>query len=548
MDQQTNTVVNDNSRIPLVGSDRTIVPGAKRKGLANPEDHITVTLVLRRRSTSDLDHYIAELSKLPPAERQHMSHAEFEAVHGADPADIALVKLFAEVHQLTLARVNTAARTVVLSGTISSFTSAFQIDLHQFEHPSFTYRGRTGPVHIPSHLQDIIIAVLGLDNRPQARTHFRIRAAETRAAATQPITYTPPQVAAMYNFPSVDCTGQCIGIIELGGGYQTESIQTYFSDLGLPAPNVTSVSVDGATNQPTGDANGPDGEVELDIEVAASVAPGMHTAVYFTANTDAGFLDAITTAIHDTTNQPSVLSISWGAPESSWTQQSMQAMNSAFQDAAALGITVCVAAGDNGSTDNVGDGKVHVDFPASSPYALACGGTRLTDTRDGAIESEVVWNDGSNGGATGGGVSDTFALPSWQQDAGVPPSANSGGHVGRGVPDVAADADPDTGYQILVDGQQYAMGGTSAVAPLWAGLIAIANQQLGHAVGYLNPTLYSLGSNSDAFHDITSGNNDIADAPDDAYQAKPGWDPCTGLGSPDGQMLITALTQNQTSQ
>ncbi|MFD1675571.1 S53 family peptidase [Alicyclobacillus fodiniaquatilis] len=553
MDQPTNNVVNDSSRIPLVGSDRTIVPGAKRIGLANPADHITVTLILRRRSTSNLDDYIAELSKRPPAKRQHLSHAEFEAAHGADPADIALVKLFAEAHQLTVERVNTAARTVVLSGALSSFTSAFQVDLYQFEHPSFTYRGHTGPIHIPSHLHEIVIAVLGLDNRPQARTHFRIRTteartAEMRATATEPVTYTPPQVAALYNFPSVDCTGQCIGIIELGGGYQTNSIQTYFSDLGLPAPNVTSVSVDGATNQPTGDANGPDGEVELDIEVAASVAPGVHTSVYFTANTDAGFLDAITTAIHDTTNHPSVLSISWGAPESSWTQQAMQSMNSAFQDAAALGITVCVAAGDNGSTDNVGDGKVHVDFPASSPYALACGGTSLTATGEGTIESEVVWNDGANGGATGGGVSDVFALPSWQQNAGVPPSANSGGQVGRGVPDVAGDADPDTGYQILVDGQQYAMGGTSAVAPLWAGLIAIANQQLGHAVGYLNPTLYSLGSDSDAFHDITSGNNDIADAPDGAYQAKAGWDPCTGLGSPVGQMLITALTQNQTSQ
>jgi kumamolisin len=541
MDEQSNQVAS--SKIPLFGSDRTAVHGAKRIGSINLDDHISVTLILRRRSTSDLANYIKELSKVPPAKRQHMSHAEFTAAHGADPADIELVKSFAQSYQLTVDRVHAAARTVVLSGAISSFTSAFQVDLSHYEHPKFTYRGHTGPVHIPSHLSEVIIAVLGLDNRPQAQTHFRIYS-ETRSSETPQISYTPPQVATLYDFPSsVDCKDQCIGIIELGGGYQTEAIQTYFSNLGLPAPNVTSVSVDGGANQPTGNANGPDGEVDLDIEVAASVAPGVHTVVYFAPNTDAGFLDAITTAIHDTTNRPSVLSISWGGPESSWTQQAMQAMNAAFQDAAALGITVCCASGDNGSTDSVEDGKVHVDFPASSPYALACGGTRLTASSSGTIESEVVWNDGSNGGASGGGVSDVFALPSWQQNAGVPPSANPGGHIGRGVPDVAGDADPETGYQVLVDGQQFVIGGTSAVAPLWAGLIAIANHLLGHSVGYLNPTLYNLGSGANAFHDITIGNNDIGDAPNGAYQAQPGWDPCTGLGSPNGQALIAALKQ-----
>ena len=168
------------------------------------------------------------------------------------------------------------------------------------------------------------------------------------------------------------------------------------------------------------------------------------------------------------------------------------------------------------------------------------------------IGSEVVWNDGVNGGvnggASGGGASDVFTRPSWQQNASVPPSANPGGHVGRGVPDVAGDADPETGYQVLVDGQQFSIGGTSAVAPLWAALIAIVNHQLGHSVGYLNPTLYNLGSSSNAFHDITTGNNDIGDAPNGAYQAQPGWDPCTGLGSPNGSALIVALTQSQASQ
>jgi kumamolisin len=280
----------------------------------------------------------------------------------------------------------------------------------------------------------------------------------------------------------------------------------------------------------------------LDIEVAGAVAPGAKIVVYFAPNTDAGFLDAVNTAIHDTLNKPSAVSISWGGAESGWTNQAMQAMNNAFQDAAALGVTICCASGDSGSTDGVDDGLLHVDFPASSPYALGCGGTRLEGSGS-TITNEVVWNEGVGGGATGGGISDVFDLPNWQANANIPPSANPGGRIGRGVPDVAGDADPVTGYQVLVDGDQFTIGGTSAVAPLWAGLIALVNQKLGHSVGYLNPGIYGLppSSVSVAFHDIITGNNDIT-GNNGPYPARPGWDACTGWGSPDGVKLLSALS------
>ena len=334
--------------------------------------------------------------------------------------------------------------------------------------------------------------------------------------------------------------GQCIAIIELGGGYRSRDLTAYFRKLGIPMPLIKAMSVDGGHNQPTGDPNGPDGEVMLDIEVAGSVAPGAKIVVYFAPNTDAGFLDAVTTAIHDTLNKPSAVSISWGSAESEWTNQAMQAMDTAFQDGAALGVTVCCAAGDNGSTDGVNDGLLHADFPASSPYSLACGGTRLEGSGS-TIKKEIVWNEGVSGGATGGGVSDTFALPKWQANANIPPSANPGGRIGRGVPDVAGDADPITGYQVLVDGKQFTIGGTSAVAPLWAGLIALFNQKLGHSAGYLNPGIYSLPSSSGAFHDITEGNNDIT-GKNGPYPAGSGWDACTGWGSPDGSKLLSVLS------
>jgi kumamolisin len=336
-------------------------------------------------------------------------------------------------------------------------------------------------------------------------------------------------VAQAYQWPATaGGAGQTIAIIELGGGYRQADLTTYFQSLNLTPPAITAVSVDKGKNAPTTSSSA-DGEVMLDIEVAASVAPGAKIVCYFCPNTDQGFTDAISTAIHDTTNNPSVISISWGGPESSWTAQAMTALDAACQSAAALGITITVAAGDNGSTD--GATGNNVDFPASSPHVLACGGTKL-DANGSTLVSEVVWNElAVNDGATGGGVSNVFPLPSWQANANVPAPAVAGG--GRGVPDVSADADPNTGYQIRVDGQDTVIGGTSAVAPLWAGLVAVANQQLGAKVGFLQPAIYAAKA-AGAFNDVTQGNNG-------AFSAGPGWDACTGLGSPIASVLIPLL-------
>ncbi|MGA2602410.1 MAG: S53 family peptidase, partial [Bryobacteraceae bacterium] len=343
------------------------------------------------------------------------------------------------------------------------------------------------------------------------------------------------QVAQLYQFPlDVDGTGQTVGILELGGGYHPVDLKNYFSSMKINEPTVVAVSVDKGKNKPT-NPNSADGEVLLDIEVAGSVAPGAKIVVYFAPNTDQGFQDALTTAIHDSTNNPSVISISWGGPESTWTAQAMTAFDSAAQDAGAMGVTICAASGDNGSSDGVTDGANHVDFPASSPNILACGGTTL-QSANGAITSETVWNDGAQGGAGGGGYSNQFPLPAYQASDNIKPP--SGG--GRGVPDVCGDADPETGYQVLVDGKSLVIGGTSAVAPLWSGLIALLNQKLGKSVGFLQPVLYGLPQTADAFNDITQGSNG-------AFSAGPGWDPTTGLGSPSGENLLTALSGGDTT-
>ncbi len=455
-----------------------------------------------------------------------LTRTQFAAKHGPDPTALKLVKAFAAEFGLTTAGPTPGRRTVHVTGPLAAMEKAFGVLLKQHELNGERFRVREGDICLPQELIGPVEAVLGLDNRPQAKAHFRIRPAATNTS------YTPVQVGTLYGFPATKAAGQTIGLIELGGGYKAADITAYFKTLGITAPTVTAVLVDKAKNSPT-NANSADGEVLLDIEVAAAVAPGAKIAVYFAPNTDQGFIDAISTAVHDTTNKPSVISISWGGPESTWTAQGITALDSACQAAAALGVTITVAAGDDGSTDGVKGTTNHVDFPASSPHVLGCGGTKLVGTGS-TISSEVVWNEtAANEGATGGGVSTVFALPTWQASANVPKAAAAAG--GRGVPDVSGNADPATGYTIRVDGTTSVIGGTSAVAPLWAGLIALSNAANKASAGFINPTLYAAASKT-AFRDITSGNNG-------GFSAAAGWDACTGLGSPVGANIVKVLAK-----
>ena len=516
------------ARAEIPGSERPAPEGGRRVGPADPNETVVVTVVLRRDPGSRAPPIREFLAPRPRDRPRYLRRAEFAGTYGASAEDVGVVRSFAQSTGLDVVDEDRGRRTVRLSGSVARLSAAFDVSLDRYEHPAGTFRARAGPLRVPVGLRERLVAVLGLDNRPQARTHFRICPANVPGA----VAYTPPQVAAAYSFPSgADGSGECVGLIELGGGYRTADLAQYFTSVGVAAPSVVAVSVDGATNSPTGSASGPDGEVELDVEVVGSIAPGATVAVYFAPNTDQGFVDAVSTAVHDPTQRPSVVSISWGGPEGSWTAQSRAALESVLEDAAALGVTVLVAAGDDGADDGGPGTGLSVDFPASSPEVIACGGTRLV-LAGGAITEEVVWNDLASGdGATGGGVSVDFALPTYQAGVGVPAAPN--GFVGRGVPDVAGDADPTTGYRVLVDGSSTVIGGTSAVAPLWAALIARINQVLGGPVGFVNARLYAA-SGSGGFRDITSGGNG-------GYQAGPGWDACTGLGSPEGTALATAL-------
>lgn len=513
------------ARAVLPGSERTPLPGAAAAAAAATDEPITVTVVLRRKQA------------LPESPAAPLDRAELAERYGAAAADVDTVRSVVEASGAQVTEVDPGSRRLRVSGAAGTLEQLFGTSLTTVTAPnpvtggSGEFRARVGELSVPAQLSGIVTAVLGLDNRPQARA--RVAVAHANVVS---MSYTPVELGKIYRFPAgTDGSGQTVAIIELGGGFKHADLTAYFKKLGLPTPKVTAVGVDHAENAPDGNPDGADGEVLLDVEVIGALAPETHVLVYFAPNTDAGFVDAIAQAAHATPT-PAVISISWGQSEDDWTPQARGAMDDACADAVALGVTVTAAAGDDGSPDRSTDSRDHCDFPASSPHVLACGGTALiADPDTGAVSSERVWNNGVGHGATGGGVSDAFPVPSWQSTVGVPPS--TGGQVGRGVPDVSAVADPRTGYKIRVDGEDMVIGGTSAVAPLWAALTARLVQALGRPLGLLQPALYAAatpGHSPAGFRDITEGTNG-------AYSAGPGWDPCTGLGVPDGEALLASL-------
>ena len=498
-------------KVPLPSSERAPWLGAQRVGPAGKDDLVRVTVVLRRRRGGEL---------LGGGIR--LSRAAFADAHGADGADVESVLNLARRHGLTVEKQGLGRRAIVLAGPAAAMQDAFRTELAIYRTRYGQFRGRSGPLMIPASLSTRILAVLGLDNRRAARS--RARTNDTAGPG-----FTPSELAGLYDFPNgFDGAGQTIGIVALGGGYLASDMKEYFGGIGLGVPEIVAAPVNGVQNQP-GIDDVADREVTLDIQVAGAMAPGARVVVYFTENSEQGYHDALSQAVHDTEHAPTVISLSWGGPEETWTGQLRGALSAVLDDAAAIGVTLTAATGDDGAADGVPRG-LHVDLPSCLCGVLACGGTRLEVT--GGKPTESAWNDAQAGlGATGGGVSRFIPLPAWQTAAGVPAHPETG-FRGRGSPDVAADADPDTGYRVRINGEDQVVGGTSAAAPLWAALIARINQRLGRPVGFVNPLLYTAGQG--AFRDIVAGDNE-------GFHAGGDWDACTGLGSPIGETLARLL-------
>ena len=415
--------------VTLPGSERTLLPDSRLAGPVDPSAMASVTVRVRSaKNPADLIKKAYDLAKMPLSKRKYMTHAQLEKMYGAKQADLDKVEHFAQKHNLTVAHRSAAARSVVLRGKLGDLLSAFQADVKLYHHAAGIYRGRRGEIELPEDLSGVVTGVFGLDTRPKHRAFRR----QKRAALQGPNSQNgvaATEYAKRYNFPAgVDGAGQTIAIIELGGGYRNSDLRVFFQEIGVPLPKISSISVDHAGNNPT-TAGSADGEVMLDIEVAGAVAPKANLAVYFAPNTNKGFLDAISAAVHDAERKPSVISISWGGPEAVSEPQSLQAYHELFAAAAALGITVCAASGDHGAADielDRWDGQIHVDHPACDDLVLGCGGTQIDSSG-----ADVVWNDGT-GWASGGGISQLFTVPDYQSGLTLPVSIATGGS-GRGV-------------------------------------------------------------------------------------------------------------------
>ncbi len=543
----------------LAGSERSLTPHGKIVGRLDRHKQVRITVHVRAskdQQGEQLRAFVANVVGRRAKDRTHLSRADYATRFGASAEDFKQVRRFARQYGLRVVedRVvrKTAAnqaghRSMELEGSVGALNKAFGVDLVKVREGKTTYRTYNGPISIPEQYQSVIENVFGLDTRPQVVPRFR---AFPQLGGYNPhaqnVGFGADEVANLYNFPpSTTGAGQTVAIIELGGGFRRRDLETYFTTLGISMPAVRVVQVDGGFNDPSGDPNSADGEVMLDIEVAGTVAPGARFVLYFAPNTSRGFFRVLNAAVHDDRHKPSIVSVSWGGAESTWTLKDMQSIDEVCQAAVAMGISVFVAAGDDGSSDGIQGTLAHVDFPASSPNVTACGGTTLTASSDGAtVASETVWNDGAQGGGTGGGISDVFPVPVYQTGPGIrlPTSLNPGAQPGRGVPDISGNADPMTGYKVRIDGIDTVIGGTSAVAPLWAGLIARINEGLGQPVGFVNTLLYSVvASTPGALRDITQGDNDTTGTLG-GYPAGPGWDACTGLGAPaDGTRIMNAL-------
>jgi len=526
------------THVALPGTNRVPMPGARALGAVSEEEWVEVTVKVRR---------MAELPSVKDRPKTTMTRDELEAKHGASQGDIDTVEKAFAKYGLEVVDSDAATRTVRLGGPVSDMEKAFQVKLVRYAHERGDYRGRVGALQIPGELAGIVIGVFGLDDRrvvKERATAPRLHSLTASRVKTRPW-FFPAELAHIYDFPAGDGAAQVVGILEFGGGYFPSDLATFSRTAGVPAANVLPISVDHAA---TDQHDGAEGEVMLDIEVIAGVCPQATIPVYFSSFTEKGWVDVLDAAIHDAQNKPTVLSISWGDAEdhASWTKQAIDQVDQAFQEAALLGITVCVASGDDGSDDQVGDGHAHVDFPCSSPFVLAVGGTTLR--RRGTTITEKAWKDGDglrrdHGGSTGGGVSVRFDRPAWQ-NVNVQ-SVNPGANAGRVVPDVAADASAHTGYFMVVDGKAGVNGGTSASAPLWAALIARINGALPAAkrVGYLTPLLYKAAGattvGAQGCRDITTGNNITAAV--GGYVSGAGYDAVTGWGVPEGNKLLNVL-------
>lgn len=538
---------------------RPLRDAVRRAEGPDPEQRVTVTVVVRSRQGEDaLAEALDAVRRRLPHERPVLGHEEHARRFGSLQEDLGAVQAFAAEHGLEAVEVSPARHVVVLAGPLAAFARAFGVRFHLFDHPERPFRSHEGPVTIPRGLRGIVEDVIGLDDRPLARPRAAGGTAGTAGTTgtLETLVHTDPRtLARYYQFPEgLTGAGQCVAVLQFGGGYYASDMEEYFRLRGLPLPAMELVELGGQTSQPgspemmrayaakiglipaeagdssvTTDAGTFWATVEctMDLQILGTLAPEARFVTYLSPGTPQGKYDAFSRAIYDSQRSPSVINCSWGSCENQTPSSLLRSLDRLFQEAAVKGVTICASAGDAGDGASK-CGEPSVNCPADSPYVLACGGSGVAAD----LSKETSWYEDLSGFVMsgGGGYSAAYGMPDWQKEG----IGGAGGHSGRALPDVAAKADVMAGYDVVVTGLDLPMGGSSAAAPMWAGLTALINQKLGKPAGFFASHLYSK--------DLAGAVRDITESGGGPCKTGPGWDVCTGLGSPVGTGLLAALS------
>jgi kumamolisin len=578
---------------PIAGSAVRHLAGVERAAAVDARKHLRVTVVLRPRN--ELAHRAA--TALPPSRRAHhaLHPAALHALTRTELADLydpgedrfELVRAFARAHDLKVVEVSRARHDVVLEGSVRALNRAFGVTLHHFSHEHGRYRAYEGSIQVPQELADVVEGILGLDDVPVHRPRT--------GAGVARLALTPAQLANHYGFPAVDASAQRIALVQFSGGFHNDDLKAYADLMGLRLPVITEVPVEGADGHSGQNAPlSPDRtraiaaawkegtsftelhtkfgadlatfmatmEVTMDLQLAVALGGGAAVDVYFAPQGKDGWRRVLYAAIGEPVGStdakhppvPTVLSVSWGDSESAFGPMALRVVNDTLVAVERKGVLVCCSSGDRGASNEFpspsgsNGSAVNVNFPASSPVVLACGGTSLLPAHGASDLEERAWRETMLGlpMASGGGMSGFFARPAHQSAIDATPlpgtwraDGTAPGFVGRWVPDVAANASFESGAAVVVGGEELSAGGTSAATPLCAALLTRVSAAVGHSLAGLAPWLYEGGRTTCT--DITKGTDDVSAGPASFYRAASGWDACTGLGAPNGRLLSTAL-------
>ena len=519
-----------------------IVAHSSDLGVMAQDQELSVSISLQLNHESDLDEEIAAIYQ-PGNEKFHhfLTPKEFREKYTPTDEQIEQVKSFLLTSGIEPGSVSENHLLIRARSKVGFLNSTFYTEVHQYQdRQNKTYFAPAYELQLPANLP--IQAVHGLNSFSKFKTHARMKPQVSTRAYGPSEGYSPSQIRTAYRVPtSANGAGQTLAIFELDG-YTPSDIQAYERQYGLPEVPLKNILVGDATGE-VGDGAG---EVTLDIELMAALAPGVsQILVYEGPNNDQGVLDTYSKIAND--NLAQSVSTSWGTSEDKTTQAFQKSESAVFKQMAAQGQSMYAASGDSGAYD---DGtNLGVDDPASQPYIVGVGGTTLNLNSDNSYGSETTWNSGSasgaqggGGGAGGGGISTTWTIPSWQ--SGVVSASSKGSTSMRNVPDVSLDANPQTGYAIYYNGSWAVFGGTSCAAPLWAAFTALVNEaRLSNgfgALGFANPFLYQIGKGkeySSDFFDISDNSTNLF------YPAVKGYDDATGWGSFNGESLFKTLTQ-----